>query len=580
MNRQPPGILSEEIEIYVRTYFSLLRSTGEVRVRAFEEAHSFSDSSLHAGARTAQPDVAAFAYSAARLPQCMPQIRLVVMGQSHEHFEAAGYDVRSWEMVRTRGRRRPLRWDGGETLAVFLTSVSDIDDLIPILTSYQIEWNKLHRGLASSRLGELLRTSPEDAPVEVEAAELEATLDLDARDVEMLEAALGGSWSLGLRQMAKRESDLSVRMLAGSYSQYQRAAQRWWSGIDAGYLQAEEPRRRPVYFVSSNTHSLSNLLGGYARTHQEELTEFATRHNPENLAPRLLAAKEQGDEDLVNNISYYLLRELLHSSPDAEARRKAVLAYDADSGITTIESPGKIDVAAQIIELAALRPERMDPRLHVPGLERLRQSDAVILNIDYPLGVAAYHHLSRLGQGVGEIRGIYVMGKAATLNGRVGDAMISSAVYDEHSRNTYLFRNCFHAGDVQPYLREGTVFDNQKALSARGSFLQNWRYMHTYYREGYTVLEMEAGPYLSAVFELVHPSRHPVDEVVHLSNLTPFDVGILHYASDTPYSRRQTLLSKSLSFFGVESTYGCAIAIARRILQHECARVTEGARAG
>ncbi|HLV61082.1 MAG TPA: hypothetical protein VKY51_06740 [Fredinandcohnia sp.] len=84
---------------------------------------------------------------------------------------------------------------------------------------------------------------------------------------------------------------------------------------------------------------------------------------------------------------------------------------------------------------------------------------------------------------------------------------------------------------------------------------------------------MEAGPYLSAIYELVNPSRHPTDEVVHLSNLTPFEVGLLHYASDTPYSRRQTLLSKSLSFFGVESTYGCAIAIARRILHNECQRI-------
>ncbi len=83
--------------------------------------------------------------------------------------------------------------------------------------------------------------------------------------------------------------------------------------------------------------------------------------------------------------------------------------------------------------------------MRVPGIERLAATDAVILNIDYPLGMAAYHHLSRVAQGVGEIRGIYVMGKAATLNGRVGDVMISNAVYDEHSRNTYLFRNCFAA---------------------------------------------------------------------------------------------------------------------------------------
>jgi hypothetical protein len=197
----------------------------------------------------------------------------------------------------------------------------------------------------------------------------------------------------------------------------------------------------------------------------------------------------------------------------------------------------------------------------------------VIINIDYPLGMAAYHHLTRLAEGVGEIRGVYVMGKAATLNGRVGDVMVSTVGYDEHSQNTYLFRNCFASSDVQPWTK-ATVLDNQKSLTVRGSFLQNREYMQVFYREGYTVLEMEAGPYLSAIYELVHPKRHPRDEIVHLSNLVPFDFGLLHYASDTPYSRRQTLLSKSLSYFGMDSTYGCAIAIVRRILATEVARLS------
>jgi hypothetical protein len=261
---------------------------------------------------------------------------------------------------------------------------------------------------------------------------------------------------------------------------------------------------------------------------------------------------------------------------DPEGQRlKTVQAWDEASGITTLRDPGQLDVAAQLVELHRLQPERLDPRVRVPGVELLRDSDAVVLNIDYPLGLAAYHHLTRLAEGVGEIRGVYVMGKAATLNGRVGDVMVSTAAYDEHSQNTYLFRNSFVAREVQPWVR-ATVLDNQKALTVRGSFLQNPEYMRSFYREGYTVLEMEAGPYLSAIYELVYPNRHPRDEIVHLSNLVPFDFGLLHYASDTPYSRRQTLLSKSLSYFGMDSTYGCAIAIVRRILATEVARLSEG----
>ena len=198
----------------------------------------------------------------------------------------------------------------------------------------------------------------------------------------------------------------------------------------------------------------------------------------------------------------------------------------------------------------------------------------MIINIDYPLGMAAYHHLSAVALGVDELRGIYIMGKAATLNGRVGDVMISKVVHDEHSSNTYLFRNALTAADVQPFMKHGTVLDNQKALTVRSAFLQNREYMDVFYREGYTVMEMEAGPYLSAAYETAEPRRHPKDEIVSLVDQTSFELGVIHYASDTPYSRRQSLLSKSLSYFGMESTYGCAAAIARRIFKSELARLT------
>ncbi|HMG54896.1 MAG TPA: hypothetical protein VK601_15470, partial [Kofleriaceae bacterium] len=94
--------MSDEITLYIRTYYSLLRSSGDVRVRAFEEAHLVSRSSLHLGAEAAEPDLAAFAYSAGRLPDCMPRIRRIVLGQSHIQLAHAGYAVERWAVVRTR----------------------------------------------------------------------------------------------------------------------------------------------------------------------------------------------------------------------------------------------------------------------------------------------------------------------------------------------------------------------------------------------------------------------------------------------------------------------------------------------
>jgi hypothetical protein len=238
-------------------------------------------------------------------------------------------------------------------------------------------------------------------------------------------------------------------------------------------------------------------------------------------------------------------------------------------GLLHVENPLYLDVAAQVIELRSLLPESFDRRVYVPGLEALRTSNAVIFNVDYPLGMAAYQIFSQVAANLGELQGVYFMGKAATLNGQVGDVMVPNVVFDEHSQNTFLFRNCFIAAEVAPYLSSGSVFDNQKAVTVRGTFLQNKDFVSVFYKEGYTDIEMEVGPYLSALYENIYPTRYPVNEIVNLFINVPYDIGVLHYASDTPYSRRQTLLSKSLSYFGVDATYAAAIAITRRILHHE-----------
>ena len=555
VDRQPPRATSDEIDLYIRTYYSLLRSSGDVRVRAFEEAHLYSRSSLHLGAEEADPDLAAFAYSAGRLPDCMPKIRRIVLGQSHAQFVAAGYHLETWQIVRTRGRRRPLRWDGGDTLAAFVASASDIDDLVPIVTAYQIEWNKLRERLLAARISDV-----------TDDIALAGALG-DAEAVLRLRGALGPRSTAILGDMIAHDCDLFVRLLDGSFREYQRSAQRWFQAIAPAL-----PAGRPVYFISSNSHSLANLLGGYARAHRAEIVDFLHRVNPEDLAPRYDEAVAKGDHALATNILYYSLRAFIHQPESINTSMVQVQEWDAAAGIRAIASPGKIDVDAQVIELSQLKIDNLDPRVHVPGIENIAKSDAVLVNIDYPLGMAAYHHLTSVALGVEELRGIYIMGKAATLNGRVGDVMISKVIHDEHSANTYLIRNALTAGDVQPFMKHGTVLDNQKALTVRSAFLQNRDYMDVFYREGYTVMEMEAGPYLSAAYETAEPRRHPKDELVSLVDHSHFELGVIHYASDTPYSRRQSLLSKSLSYFGMESTYGCAIAIARRIFASELAR--------
>ena len=120
------------------------------------------------------------------------------------------------------------------------------------------------------------------------------------------------------------------------------------------------------------------------------------------------------------------------------------------------------------------------------------------MNIDYPLGVAAYNILREVAVDSSMLRGVYVLGKAATLNADVGDVMLSTVVHDEHSGSTYWLDNAFSVDDIAPDLRFGSGLDNQRAVTVKSTFLQNRSYLDFYYREAFTVVEMEAGPYCNA----------------------------------------------------------------------------------
>ncbi len=149
------------LELFQRTYHSLLKSSGEIQIQALVEPFKAFGPSLHHNASAEQLDLAALTYTSLRLPACIGQVRLVLLGQSHEVFARHGAgDVQSWQLVTAPGRRRKMFFNGVDTLAVLIASPSDVDDLIPMLVSFQIECNKLHSLLTDDpalvRLGQLV----------------------------------------------------------------------------------------------------------------------------------------------------------------------------------------------------------------------------------------------------------------------------------------------------------------------------------------------------------------------------------------------------------------------------------------
>jgi len=569
MERTTPIRSSEEIDLYLRTIYSLLRSTNEVYIRTLEGVHASMDSSLHMHAIGDQPDTSALIYSLLRLPSIITKVKHVILGQSSSSFTEYGYaDIESWEEVSAKARRRKCFYDGNERLACYIASRSDIDDVVPCLTALQIEWNKLNFLLNTIDPEILEDALPANPDV---FKQFGNNLHLSEDDLARLYTVLGDQFTETMKIFREQRADFTIQLLSGSLNDYRRATVNWWANIEQEALKLTD---RPIYFVSSNTHSLTNLLSGYALGKKDQLLKYIHENEP-GLQAEWEEINRRVSESNPENFYYYAMKKYLGTAA-GQPLIDDQLQFEKERGINRIPSKHSFDVEANVIELDKLDPCTIDNRLSPNGcdtaLDFLAKSDAVILNIDYPLGYAAYNLLTKTAESVSEILGIYIMGKAASLNGVRGDVIIPEVVYDEHSHNTYIFANNFTAKDVAPHLSFGTVLDSQKAVTVMGTFLQNKTIMDVIYREGYTDIEMEAGPYLSAIYELSRPQRYPINQIVNLNKL-PFDLGIMHYVSDTPYTKGKNLGAGALSYFGMDSTYAVSLTILKRILSLEKMRI-------
>ncbi len=570
MERTVPSATSEEIQLYRTTVYSLLRSSADVKIRTIEEVHAGMKSLMHPGARSAVPDISAFIYCIMRLPGCISKVRTVVLGQNANLFVRNGWsELDQWEKVSAKARRRRCFYDGKQTLACFIASRSDIEDVIPTLTAYQIEWNKLHS---------LLQSTPSDMDfsqaltTEQGLIVISEILQMPVDDLKRLCEVLGQEAAGLLASIKSSDCSISVQLLNGSYSQYIRATHDWFEDILHAYPDLVD---RPVYFVSSNTHSLANLWTGYATHKKAELVDYIQRNAESGLSDELEKIQNGTARANLDNYLYYILKKYQNSSQGsasgAEQQRQEELC-----GIRRIASEKTFEVEAQVIEVNKLKPELIDQRLGSSLPNCIADSDAVILNIDYPLGLAAYNLLATISIHISNLQGVYTMGKSASLNAARGDVIIPNIVQDEHSHNTYLFNNCFSANDVAPYLNFGSILDNQKALCVLGTFLQNSHLMDVFYREGFADIEMELGNFCSALYEATRPKRHPLNEIVTLYN-SNIDFGALHYVSDTPLAAGRTLGEGTLSYYGVDPTYACSLAILKRIFKQENKRISEAA---
>ena len=313
------------------------------------------NSSLHPLAASEDLDLGAFLYATRRLPDEVADAKVIVLGQEAIVFMRNGIGpIEEWEPLEAPARRRRWFHDGGGTLAVLLASASDLDDLIPTLVAYQIEWNKIR---VKMRAADRWATIPTPA-------ECAAALGGSEEDWSRLRDAWGAGFGARLRDVDERRLNLRVRMLGGSAVGYARMTRRWWRPVRRT-LEEQGLEDRPIYFVSSNAHSIVNLVTGTAREREQEITEWVERSDDPDLKPELDRFRSGEAEGSWENFLYFAAREYFSAHPEDSDIFEQRSREERAVGVTHLSSTTALRVSAQVIDVSRLDPRALDPRLGV-----------------------------------------------------------------------------------------------------------------------------------------------------------------------------------------------------------------------
>ena len=349
-----------------------------------------------------------------------------------------------WKVAEAPARRR--RWyDGGdEVLAVLLASESDVDDLVPSLVAFQIEWNKIHQRAVAT--GWPLR---DGATPEALSDALGGAVDDWAR----LRDIWGDAFEERLTAIVERTKSMRLRQLGGTQVGYQRMTRRWWSPAHAHARGQAPARRAAVLRLLQHPLALEpgDRPGARERGRARGLRRAAattTTCRRSSCASAAAPPRGRGRTSCTSSRATTRRRT-------RRAARSARRPSSRPASSTCARTPRCASPRRSSRSPSSTRA-RLDPRLGAVDAERLSRSDAVIVNVDYPLGLAAYNLLHEVAVDSSGLRGAYILGKAATLNADVGDVMISSVIHDEHTSTTYWLDNAFTVDDIAPDLMFGT----------------------------------------------------------------------------------------------------------------------------
>ena len=297
-----------------------------------------------------------------------------------------------------------------------------------------------------------------------------------------------------------------------------------WANKIKQTLWEEDLISRPLHIISSNMHSVMNML--YAHN--------ALDHTFES----------NNDLSIYENLSHSRNKEL----------RTQVTEFATNSGMIKIEDNSGANIDVQIIDLA-----KVD--LQNTSFSKNKTSQDVLLVMDYAFGEQAFEVLDELLKPYKlndskihmNIKSVSIMGKAGILEGGKGDIIVPTSHVFEGTADNYPFHNELSLDDFKD--QDLGAYEGMM-ITVLGTSLQNKDLLH-FFRDtswGCVGLEMEGAHYQKAV-QIASKIRGHIQEDVK--------VRYAYYASDNPLETGSTLASGGLGLTGVKPTY----LITRKIIE-------------
>lgn len=455
-----------------------------------------------------------------------------------------------FEPVATKARRRAAwRPMPGKLIVLLRDGLSDVTDFLTCLCLYAVEARKLrHRLRSSEALLQLKRLAGDPDPAALDA--FLAAADLSPEERGDLTRIWPRDLARRLHDILLHHEDVALEVDTQLDNYNSRASETWVAQIRARVrtlVDLEDPDLE-VHIVSSNTHSVGNLLSPYLARRREEILAWGRLNRPdlcgEPSGERPWGAAWACRDDLL----YVLAR---HHLAATEGARQAFDEEGRAAGHCRLTSTAFTGIEVELFDLRKLDPAACDPRV---GARRATRP-TIVVNVDYAFGQQAEEILATLLFLFGRrVRSVNVLGKAGGLVGRRGDLLLPSATLLQSNDELYPLPNHDLTGSRLRALAPGLRVHEGPVLTVAGTLLQD-RVLLMFYRRIWKAigLEMEGSYFARQLTSAIETGVAAPDVRSRFA----------YYTSDVPLEPEQNLSEALHPSEGVPPLY----AITRAMLQ-------------